>query len=90
MILMKNRVSRTTCRGFCFLRKRFVLEYIKIRSLQNRRVFFLLLFFLGGGSVFRRRRAIAKREAGEECRTGVTGQHAPTRPQSHSDGSFTA
>lgn len=52
MILMKNRVSRTTCRDFCFLRKRFVLEYIKIRSLQNRRVFLLLFFFGGGGERF--------------------------------------
>ena len=55
MILMKNRVSRTTCLGFCFLRKRFVLEYIKIRSLHNRRVFVVVVvvvLFWGGG-VFR-------------------------------------
>ena len=70
MILMKNRVSRTTCRGFCFLRKRFVLEYIKIRSLQNRRVF-LLLFFFGGGGAFlgeggQLRSAKQARSAGQE------------------------
>ena len=34
-------------------------------------------------------RAIGKREASEERRTSVPGEHAPNRPQSHSDGSFT-